>query len=140
MKNTLKIVVFFSLFVAYWDTQAQVSASVFINGMDTKIGLGYQFNDKFWLDARIYTLATEQNILPEINFNYNFIRHDNHNIYLGASVVVAEFGALGVPIGLSIRPFPIKNLSIMMETSAMYTSGETNFVLLGFVGLRYLFD
>lgn len=115
MFKLLKSFLVIALFAIAHQGFAQWTASFYINSFDSKVAVGYQFNEKFWTDFRIYSNTDFDNFIPELTVNYNFVRKDIHDLYVGVGGILADGIGILVPIGLNVRPFKSDNLSLMIE-------------------------
>lgn len=125
-----------SLFAS--EASSQVTASFYTNDANSKIALGYNFNDKLWTDLRIYSGTNIDNITPELVLNYNFIRKDMYDTYVGGGVILNDINGIVVPLGLAIKPLEnVKNLSINLELNPLYEIDYEDVYIRAFIGIRY---
>ena len=145
MKLNLKIILF-SLFIVFTllnpcKLQAQFSAAFYQNNVSSKIAIGYEFNDKLWSEFRFYSGTNIEDFTPEIVLNYNFIRQDYYNTYLGLGFVLNQINGLVVPIGVGVKPFEnLKNLSFNIEFTPQVLTELDGILFSGFVGVRFVFN
>lgn len=105
---------------------------------NSKFAIGYQFNDKLWSDLRIYSGASIDRFTPEIVLNYNYLRKEDFETYLGFGVVLNNINGIVLPIGIAIKPFEnFKNLSLNIECSPLYEIDLSNIFITGLLGVRY---
>lgn len=69
-------------------SSAQIAAGFYAGSGDTKAAIGYDFSPKVWADIRMYGGVSLKKFTPELTINYNFVRRETHDIYLGASLSV----------------------------------------------------
>jgi len=137
-QSILKLIIILSLVITYSSGYSQVSTSFYVNESNSKIAIGYQFNDKLWSDLRIYSGTTIDNFTPEIVLNYNFLRKENYETYFGAGAILNNINGIVIPIGIGIKPFEnLKNLSINIEFNPLYEIDLDDVFIRGFIGIRY---
>ncbi len=137
MKKWFYSLVFF--FILSSQAFSQLTASFFQNETFAKIGIGYEFNEKIWADMRIYSGTNVDNFTPEIVVNYNFLRKENYDAYLGLGVTLNNINGVVLPLGVAIKPFEnLKNLSLNIEFSPLYEIDFDDLFIRGFVGIRYV--
>jgi hypothetical protein len=137
-QSILKLIIILSLVITYSSGYSQVSTSFYVNESNSKIAIGYQFNDKLWSDLRIYSGTTIDNFTPEIVLNYNFLRKENYETYFGAGAILNNINGIVIPIGIAIKPFEnLKNLSINIEFNPLYEIDLDDVFFRGFIGIRY---
>jgi len=137
-QSILKLIITLSLVITYSSGYSQVSTSFYVNESNSKIAIGYQFNDKLWSDLRIYSGTTIDNFTPEIVLNYNFLRKENYETYFGAGAILNNINGIVIPIGIGIKPFEnLKNLSINIEFNPLYEIDLDDVFIRGFIGIRY---
>jgi hypothetical protein len=137
-QSILKLIIILSLVITYSSGYSQVSTSFYVNESNSKIAIGYQFNDKLWSDLRIYSGTTIDNFTPEIVLNYNFLRKENYETYFGAGAILNNIYGIVIPIGIAIKPFEnLKNLSINIEFNPLYEIDLDDVFFRGFIGIRY---
>lgn len=118
---------------------SQISTSFYRNAKNSKIAIGYQFNDKLWSDVRVYSGTNIENFTPEIVLNYNFMRKENYETYIGAGFSINNINGIIIPIGIGIKPFEaLKNLSFNIELNPTYELDLHDLLFRGFVGIRYV--
>lgn len=76
MKRTIGIIVFCVLFsVIGFKAYSQMSVSYYSSSF-SKIGLGYNFNDRLWSELRLYSYTSLLDITPEIVVCYNIVKKE----------------------------------------------------------------
>jgi len=137
-QKKLKLVILLSLSVMYLKGYAQVSTSFYANESNSKVAIGYQFNDKLWSDLRIYSGTNIDNFTPELVLNYNYLRKENYETYFGAGLILNNINGIVIPIGIAIKPFEnLKNLSLNIEFNPLYEIDLNDLFIRGFIGIRY---
>jgi hypothetical protein len=105
----------------------------------SKIGLGYNFTERFWSELRLYSNTTLDNITPELVLCYNIVKKDKHNIYVGLGGNVNYFNGIVVPIGVQFSPFEkLDKFSFHIEFQPTIDF-ESATLLQSSWGLRYRF-
>jgi len=99
-----------SLFLIFFtltptETYSQVTASFYTNSSNSKFAIGYNINERFWTDLRIYSGTSIDNITPEIVINHNFVTKTSYEVYLGAGVILNNINGIIIPVGIGIKPF-----------------------------------
>ncbi len=136
-QKKIKLIIFLSLSVVYLKGYSQVSTSYYANGSNSKVAIGYQFNDKLWSDLRVYS-GTIDHFTPEIVLNYNYLRKENYETYFGVGVILNNINGIVIPIGIGIKPFEnLKNLSLNIEFNPVYELDINDLFIRGFIGIRY---
>ncbi|MDO5616394.1 MAG: hypothetical protein Q4G16_09400 [Cruoricaptor ignavus] len=138
MKNPIIYALLFLLLGTI--VQAQLSTAFYGNANNVKFGIGYQFSDKIWAEARVYSDTKIDNIVPEFTANYNFVRANNYDAYVGAGVLVSNStNGFILPVGVAIKPLEnLKNLSLNIEMNPIYEWDLSEFYIRGFFGVRYI--
>ena len=117
---------------------SQMSISYYSSSL-SKIGLGYNFKDRFWSELRLYSNTTLDNITPELVLCYNIVKKDKHNIYVGLGGNVNYFNGIVVPIGVQFSPFEkLDKFSFHIEFQPTIDF-ESATLLQSSWGLRYRF-
>ena len=134
----LKLTIFLCLSIIYFKGYSQISTSFYMNESNSKVAIGYEFNDKLWTDLRIYSGTNIGNLTPEIVLNYNFVRKENYDTYIGGGVILNNINGLVIPIGIAVKPFEnFKNLSFNIEFNPLYEIDLNDLYIRGFIGIRY---
>jgi hypothetical protein len=137
MTRTIKILVL--LFFITINGFSQLSISYYSSSL-SKIGLGYDFNERIWSELRLYSNTTIDDITPEIVFCYNIVNTGNHNIYLGLGGNVNYFTGFVLPVGVQF--YPIENFdrfSLQIEIQPTLDIGSSDAFVQSSWGLRYKF-
>ena len=117
---------------------SQLSISYYSSSL-SKIGLGYDFNDRLWSELRLYSNTFFDDITPELVLNYNISRKENHNIYLGLGVNVNYFTGIVMPIGVQFTPIEkFNSFSLHIEFQPTIDF-DSDLILQSSWGLRYKF-
>lgn len=137
-KNLQKLTAIICLSMFFSKAQSQISTSYYTNESNSKFAIGYQFSEKWWSDLRIYSGTNIDNITPEIVLNYNFLRKEYYETYIGGGIILNNINGVVVPIGIGIKPFEnLKNLSINIEFNPLYEIDLNDLFIRGFIGIRY---
>ena len=140
-KKTFKIAVILSFLFSFNEVQSQISAAIYGNSSDTKIGLGYDFNEKFWSELRLYSGTSIEHTTAELVLNYNVIRAVKYKAYFGGGIIANRLNGLITPVGVRFAPLEnFSNFSIQLELQPMYEIDYDNIFLSAFAGIRYKFD
>ncbi|MEO2128646.1 MAG: hypothetical protein ABGW91_10810 [Christiangramia sp.] len=119
---------------------AQLSTSFYTNNHLSKVGVGYEFNEKLWSEVRFYSGTNIHGITPEVVLNYNFRRKEYYDAYIGGGLVVNYFDGIVIQAGVLIKPIQeLPNLSLIIELQPLYEGGYNQMFLNGFGGLRFRF-
>lgn len=104
MKRSTKIVVLCGLITLIsLKGFSQLSISYYSSSL-SKIGIGYNPDDKLWGELRLYGNTSFDNITPELVVCYNIAEKERHNVYVGLGVVVNHFNGLVLPVGVQFTP------------------------------------
>ena len=133
MKRAVLILI---VFLAFSQAFSQVQVGVYHSGIGAQIGVGTNVEKKFFGELRF--LASDR---LELDFGaeaigqYNFHRSEWYNLHGGLMVGYYGAGAIGLPVGATIKPIPsFKRLGILMEVTPYVLASE--FFLRGNLGLR----
>jgi len=139
MTQTIRTLVLFGLLsILSVKGFSQLSISYYSSSL-SKIGLAYNFNDKFWSEFRLYSNTTFDNITPELVMCYNIVKKEKHNIYFGLGANVNYFTGLILPVGVQFTPFnKFDKFSLHIELQPMLEFNE-GLMLQSSWGLRYKF-
>ena len=139
MKRTIRILVLFGLFsMVSVNGFSQLSISYYSSSL-SKIGLGYNFGDRFWTELRIYSNTTIDDITPELVICYNIVNKERHNVYLGLGGNVNYFTGFVLPVGVQFSPVEkLDRFSLHIELQPTLDI-EGDFILQSSWGLRYKF-
>ena len=137
--KTKKLIFTLILGIIFFNSYSQISASFYQNESNSKIAIGYEFNDKLWTDFRLYSGTNIENITPEIVLNYNFVKKEKYETYIGAGIVLNNINGIIIPIGIGIKPFEnLKNLSLNIELNPLYEIDFEDVFIRGFIGIKYV--
>jgi len=137
--KTKKLIFTLILGITFFNSYSQISASFYQNESNSKIAIGYEFNDKLWTDFRLYSGTNIENITPEIVLNYNFLKKKKYETYIGAGIILNNINGIIIPIGIGIKPFEnLKNLSLNIELNPLYEIDFGDVFIRGFIGIRYV--
>lgn len=117
---------------------SQMSISYYSSSL-SKIGLGYNFNERFWSELRLYSNTSVDVITPELVFCYNVVKKESHNIYFGFGGNVNYFTGFVLPVGVQFTPIEKFNrFSLHIELQPTLDI-ESDLILQSSWGLRYKF-
>jgi hypothetical protein len=137
---TLSLIFILSLF-AVKEAKSQVNVAYYGNIVHSKIGIGYEFNETWWADLRIYSGTSLNDLTPEVVLVYNFMRRDRYKNYVGAGMVLNYLNGFVAPLGVRFTPFEnYDNLSFHIEFQPMYEFDLDDFFISGLLGLRFKFN
>ena len=139
MKRIILMLLLMGIFVAISTKgSAQMSISYYSSSF-SKIGIAYNFSNRFWSEIRLYSNTTLEDITPELVICYNLAHHDKYNIYLGVGGNVNYYSGLVIPAGLQFTPFEkLKNFSFHIEFQPMVVFDQ-DVILQSSWGIRYKF-
>ena len=105
-----------------------------------KIGIAYNFSQRFWTELRIYSNTYLEDITPEVALLYNASVKERHEIYFGIGGVINYFSGIILPIGLQFRPFEnFKQFSLQIEFEPIIDIGADDLLFQSSAGIRYTF-
>jgi hypothetical protein len=117
---------------------SQLSISYYSSTL-SKIGLGYNFNDRFWSELRLYSNTSISDITPEVVICYNIVKKERHNIYLGLGGNVNYFTGFVLPVGVQFTPIEkFDRFSLHIELQPTLDI-ESDLIIQSSWGLRYKF-
>lgn len=141
MKNTFKILSIALLLFITTEASSQITASFYTNSNSSKFAVGYNINERFWTDLRVYSGTDIDNITPELVLNHNIVKKSSYEVYFGAGAILNDINAFVIPIGIGIKPLDsLKNLSLNIEFNPIYEIDLDDVFIRGFVGVRYILN
>lgn len=141
MKNTFKTLSIVLLLFITTEASSQITASFYTNSNSSKFAVGYNINERFWTDLRVYSGTDIDNITPELVINHNIVKKSSYDVYFGAGAILNDINALVIPIGIGIKPLDsLKNLSLNIEFNPIYEIDLDDVFIRGFVGVRYILN
>lgn len=141
MKNTFKILSIALLLFITTEASSQITASFYTNSNSSKFAVGYNINERFWTDFRVYSGTDIDNITPELVINHNIVKKSSYDVYFGAGAILNDINAFVIPIGIGIKPLEsLKNLSLNIEFNPIYEIDLDDVFIRGFVGVRYILN
>lgn len=141
MKNTFKILSIALLLFITTVASSQITASFYTNSNSSKFAAGYNINERFWTDLRVYSGTDIDNITPELVINHNIVKKSSYDVYFGAGAILNDINAFVIPIGIGIKPLDsLKNLSLNIEFNPIYEIDLDDVFIRGFVGVRYILN
>lgn len=104
------------------------------------VSINYEFKSKLRPEMRIGADNFLNNVALEAIVNYNFIRNEDFECYLGIGGRANVFGGLVIPLGVNFYPLPDKRFGLHIELAPIFTSNQfTENILRGSWGIRYRF-
>ncbi len=139
MTRLIRILMLVSVVALFSKTGfSQLSVSYYASSL-SKIGMGYNFSDRFWSELRIYSNTTIHDLTPELVACFNIVKKENHNVYLGLGVNVNYFNGFVLPIGVQFAPIEkFDRFSLHIELQPTLDT-DTDLIFQGSWGLRYRF-
>ncbi len=139
MKYTLRTFLLVLCFASFVKTSsAQLSVSYY-NSSLSKIGVAYNFTDRFWSELRLYSNTVLNDITPELVINFNLVQKERHQIYLGAGGNVNVFTGVVFPAGVQFIPLEsFKKFSLHIELQPSIDFNN-DMILQSSWGIRYRF-
>ncbi|MDM8002909.1 MAG: hypothetical protein QUS66_08335 [Bacteroidota bacterium] len=119
--------------------KSQLSVSYYSSNL-SKIGLAYDFTQRFWSEVRLYGDTDIGNITPELVFCFNLSSKEFHRIYLGFGGNVNFFTGFVMPVGVQFTPFEkFSRFSLHIELEPTLDIGSEDMIIQASWGLRYRF-
>lgn len=116
---------------------SQLSVSYYSSSL-SKMGLGYNFGDKFWSELRLYSNTTIDDLTPEIVACYNIVKKENHNVYMGLGGNINYFTGFVLPIGVQFTPIEkFDKFSLHLELQPTFDIDD-DLIFQSSWGLRYM--
>jgi len=139
MTRYVKILFLFGFFsIISFHGFSQWSVSYYSSSL-SKVGVGYEFSERFHSELRLYSNTTFENITPEFVLGYNVVNEDKHKIYLGLGGNVNYFNGLVLPFGVRFTPVESLNrFSLHIEVQPTFYF-ERDVIIQSAWGIRYRF-
>lgn len=140
MTRTMRISAFLLLLsIISLKGSSQMSISYYSSSM-SKIGLGYNFSDRFWTEFRLYSNTGLEYITPELVACYNVVKKENHNVYIGLGGNINYFTGFVLPVGVQFTPIAkFDRFSLHIEFQPTLDFVEGDLIMQSSWGLRYKF-
>ncbi|TVQ44520.1 MAG: hypothetical protein EA362_09900 [Saprospirales bacterium] len=140
MKITTKLLILWGLLFGISSNGESQPSIAYYSSSLAKIGVGYDFSNKFRGELRVYSNTFREDITPEIVLCYNIIRREYHSIYIGLGYAFNIIDGLVIPAGIQFSPIPdFKRFSLHVELQPTYEYFE-GMILQASWGLRYKFN
>ena len=140
MKNYLTTLIIIGFAMLSSTANAQLSAAYYDGSPSSKIGIGYQFNEKIWTELRMYNGFSISNTPLEAVVNFSLKKDEFYQLYLGVGGIVNDLNGIVAPLGMYIYPFQkLNNFSFMIELQPVYSFNATEAFLFASWGIRYQF-
>lgn len=136
----LKRVLFLTIFLSIISCRcfSQLSISYYSSSL-SKIGMGYNFNEKLWGELRLYSNTTLEDLTPELVICYNIVNKDKHNVYIGFGGNVNYYTGFVLPMGVQFTPFDkFDRFSLHIELQPTLDI-DGDFIAQSAWGIRYRF-
>ena len=140
MKRRFKILVLAGfLFLLSLQAFSQLSVSFYNSSTISKIGMAYNFGDRFWSELRVYSNTFLEDLTPELVVCFNVVNKESHNVYVGIGATENLYSGILMPLGVQISPLPeFRRLSLHMELQPMLDF-NTDFIIQSSFGIRFKF-
>ncbi len=138
MKRFVRVSLLACLLCAFTvNVSSQLSISYY--SFMSKIGVGYNFNERIWTELRLFGNTEAIDLTPELVVCYNVIQKEQHNFYVGLGGVVNIFNGIVVPVGLQFSPFEkLDRFSLHIEVEPTIDF-DGDVIIQSAWGLRYKF-
>jgi hypothetical protein len=139
MSKSIKLLFLTGLFIITVNNAfSQLSVSYYSSSL-SKIGVGYEFGDRFWGEFRLYNNTSINDITPELVFCYDIVDRERHDVYLGFGGNVNYFTGFVLPVGVQFIPVEdFERFSLHIEFQPSLDI-EGDLITQGSWGLRYMF-
>lgn len=121
-------------------SQAQVHVGIYHSTTTGQIGVGTNNEKKIFGELRLFAPdRLELDLGLEAIGSYNFSTSEVLNIHGGLMVGYYGVAAIGIPVGITVKPFQeLRNFGFLLEATPQVLGGE--FFLRSNLGLRYRFN
>jgi len=139
MTRYFKILFLFGFFsIISFHGFSQWSVSYYSSSL-SKVGVGYDFSERFYSELRLYSNTTVDDITPEFVLGYNVVNEERHKIYLGLGGNANYFTGLVLPFGVQFTPVEtFDRFSLHVEVQPTYDF-EGDVIIQSAWGIRYRF-
>lgn len=104
------------------------------------VAISYEFKNKLRPEVRFGSDNYLNNVGLEGIMNYNFIKNDDFECYIGLGGRLNMFDGVVIPVGLNFYLLPEKRFGLHIELAPIFTSNQfTENILRGSRGIRYRF-
>lgn len=140
MKQIYGVSIILALVLFATNSQAQVHVGIYHSGITGQIGVGTNNEKKIFGELRLFAPdRLELDLGVEVIGNYNFSTSEVLNIHGGLMLGYYNVAAIGIPVGITIKPFPeLRNLGILLEATPNVLGGDL--YLRSNLGVRYRFN
>jgi hypothetical protein len=141
MKTQVKFFIIAAIFTltSISNSFSQLGVSYYASNF-SKAGISYNFGERLWTELRVYTNFDMEDITPELVLNYNFVKKESFDFYVGIGGFVNFFNGVVLPIGFHLRPVKeMPNFALLFEIQPSYDDALDG-LFLGNVGFRYTFN
>jgi len=138
MKKILNIAFLLSAIFMSTNSYSQLSISFYSSSL-SKIGLGYNFTDRWWSEVKLYSNTFLEDISPELVVCCNIVKKDRHAFYVGIGGTLNIFNGPVLPVGVQFTPFEkMDRFTLHIELEPTLDIGHDIFLQSSW-GLRYKF-
>lgn len=118
--------VFLLFLLSFGKTFSQVQVGVYHSGISAQVGVGTNIEKKFFGELRFWApdrLNLDLGI--EAVGQYNFYRSEWYNLHGGLMLGYFRDGAIGLPVGATIKPISsFQRFGILMEATPYILGGD----------------
>jgi len=125
------------LFFVSTFSHAQIGFSYLHSDVISALGISTNSANKIWAEARVGLDVTWSNASPEFIGNYNVIRRDDFDFFIGiGGRFNAVEGVILPNVGFQFKPIQSKD-NFYIHAEGMYVHGSAADIFKGSVGIRY---
>lgn len=137
-----KIFIFSLLVLCTFNVQSQISTSYYATMNFSKISVGYDFNDRWWGDMRLFGGCDLDRLYIEPVLLYNFKAESQYSVYGGAGFSIGKYDIMAIaPLGVRVKPIQTnEHLLLHFELQPTFNFHGSDVDLYYYIGLRYLFN
>jgi len=108
----------------------------------SKISVGYDFNDRWWGDMRLFGGCDLDRLYIEPVLLYNFKAESQYSVYGGAGFSIGKYDIMAIaPLGVRVKPIQTnEHLLLHFELQPTFNFHGSDVDLYYYIGLRYLFN
>lgn len=107
----------------------------------SKISVGYDFNDRWWGDMRLFGGCDLDLLYIEPVLLYNLKAESNFSTYIGLGTSIGKYVMAIAPIGVQVKPIAsINNVFLHFELQPTFNFNGRDVDLYYYIGLRYKFN
>ncbi|TNF39439.1 MAG: hypothetical protein EP311_10785 [Cytophagales bacterium] len=123
MKHTFVLLLFL---LSFGKAFSQVQVGVYHSGISSQIGVGTNIEKKFFGELRLWAPdRLDIDLGIEAIGQYNFYRSEWYNLHGGLMIGYYGDGAIGLPVGATIKPISsFQRFGLLMEATPYILGGE----------------